>query len=179
MAGRQRRLRDGPNEFRLRDSVGFLRLSVYEIEARREALFGVLVSPRDLSVLTQIVPKGERCSLHQSARFHDVDMMGVRPGGWVVEERAEPIILMRNVLVSQHHEATTVECHRMEARDGNLDVDDRLGGETGNRRRAMMIDAQGDLGQGGDESVALSLECCRPVGVVGNETVVWHRRSAA
>ena len=86
---------------------------------------------RDTSVmLTQVVPERQRPALLAAAGLHDVDVVRMRPHGWPVEERAYRIVLVRHMDVPEREERGPIRFQGLQGGHGDLDVDDRLGGET-------------------------------------------------
>ena len=88
--------------------------------------------------------------------------MRVRPRRGTVEERAERIVRVRDVDVAELREASRVVVETTEVGDRDLDVDDGLGSEAGNRGGAVVIDAYREIAHHRREPVTLRRERRRP-----------------
>lgn len=115
------------------------------------------------------VAKRQGASLLVSTRLDDMHVVGVRPSRRPMKKRAERIVEMGHVDVSQLNELWNVGRDWVKPLDRDLDIDDWLRGKTGNRRRAVVIDSKGERTQSGSDPVALGQEDVRPIRVVGND----------
>ena len=82
---------------------------------------------------------------------------------------------MRHVVVFEGRQRDDERIERLQRRDGHLDVDDRLGRETGDSRRPVMFDAMGKVSESMGQTRFLSDELGWPLGVVRQEGDPIHR----
>jgi N-acyl-L-homoserine lactone synthetase len=59
--------------------------------------------------------------------------MSVEPLRWAMKEGAKRIILVRNVEISKPLKWDSVSVHRLQSKNGYLDINDRLGSQAGCR----------------------------------------------
>src|SRR5262249_50262603 len=102
--------------------------------------------------------------------LHDMNVMSVGPAAGAMKERASRVILMGHVLVAEGRERTRVRCEAPDVLDGDLSVDDRLGGQTRDGRGAVVIDPEGNAVEGRGHSSSFLFERRWPVRVVRNDS---------
>src|SRR2546428_10214257 len=97
-----------------------------------------------------------------------MNMVTVRPLPRPMVERAERVIGMRNVHVSNGQEAFVICRNWLKRGDRHLNVYDGFGAEPGNRSRAAMVDAQGQRSKRTAKTNGFRFERCRPIRIVGD-----------
>ena len=133
MTLRERALDDPLNEVPLplciRPVNGKLRCAVLTYEATLQ----FLVFSCSRGVFAQVIPKCQRALLLFSPRLNDVHMMRVWPSDRPMEEGTERIVGVGYVNVPNLSKLRGVSLDWVEPLDRNLNVDDRLRRETGDR----------------------------------------------
>ena len=104
--------------------------------------------------------------LFESARLNDMNVMCVRPFMRSMKERTDRIVDIRHVDVAQGSQRVGIRADRLQLRHRNLDVDDRLCVQSRHCRRAVVIDAAGELAERRREAISLRLECQSPTRIV-------------
>src|SRR5262249_38829781 len=99
------------------------------------------VLPRNVGVVPEVVAKCECACLLVTAECHDVDVMCIRPRARSVEEWAESIVFVGNMNEPESVKGKSELLHRLERANGDLNIDDGLGGHARNGSGAMMLDS--------------------------------------
>src|SRR5262245_8382082 len=113
-------------------------------------------------MIAEGVAEGERAALLASAALEDVDVVRERSRRRSMKKRTEGTVGVRPVSVADGREARAVGGERAEYGHRHLDVDDRLGGQSRNRGRSVVIDPQRDRLQRMANATGFGLECGRP-----------------
>jgi hypothetical protein len=85
-----------------------------------------------------------------------------------MEEGAEGIVRMGHVLVAECSEGHGKLLERVKMRDGNLDVDHRLGRKAAHRSRTVVLNSEREWPKGGGDTVAFGSKRLWPRIVIRN-----------
>ena len=117
----------------------------------------------------QVVSKGERPRFLGVTRTNNVHVVSVRPHIRRMEEGADGIVRMGRVLVAECSQWHGVLLERVKLRDGDLDVDYRLGRQAGHRSRPVVLNSEGEWPKGGGDAVTFGGKRQRPsIGIRNN-----------
>jgi len=124
---------DGANELCLGKRVALLRLHGEAVVRGRKPALERDVLGCDCRIAAKEVPEGEMVALSFGPGDAEMNMVGARPFGRLLEERVREIERAEGeVRVAQVSQPCAVAIRGLKGRDGDLDVDDWLGRETGN-----------------------------------------------
>jgi hypothetical protein len=130
---------DGANELCLGKRVALLRLHGEAIVRGGKPALERDVLRCDCRMAAKEVPEGEVVALLPGPGDAEMNMVGARPFGWLLEEGAHEIERAEGeVRLAQVSQPCAVAIRGLKGRDGDLDVDDWLGRETGNGSRSDM-----------------------------------------
>ena len=117
-------------------------------------------------MLAQEVAECQSTSLLLSTRFHDVNMIRMRPYPWAMKEGADGVVNMGNVKVAECGERFGVTPDGLQLLHGDLNINDGLCVQPRNGSRAVVVDAVGDLSDTLGNSIPFRLKFKRPTGIV-------------
>ena len=122
----------------------------------------------------QVVSEGERPRFLRVTRANNMHVVSVRPDVRLMEEGAERIVRMGHVLVGECSQGHGVLLERVKLRDGNLDVDHRLGREAAHRSRPVVLNSDREWPKDGGDAVAFCSKRLWPRIVIRNNLQSQH-----
>src|SRR5215831_4199339 len=113
-------------------------------------------------MITQEIAECQSTSLFLPSRFHNVNVMRVRPFPRAVKEWAERIVNVGNMNVAQRRERFGVTSDGLQPLHRDLNIDDGLRVQPRNGSRAVVVNAAGDWSESLRNPIPLCLKCKGP-----------------
>ena len=160
-------LNDTLDKLAFRASVSFAGRCVGCVGQASEPPLEGDVFGREVVMLAQEITECQSASLFLTTRFHNVNVMSVRPFPWAMKERAEGIVNVGNMNVAERGEWFGVTADGLQFLHRDLNIYDGLRVEPWNGSRAAVVNAAGDRSEFLRDSIPLRLKSKRPAWIVG------------